>query len=265
MVNGLRLYCTFQHLGGTSKHFTIASFFHSHIRDLLLSSNTLPGSWQVLLVSMSYEDTLNMWTVGQSQCLNCQTLNLQFATHSGNTATVALETYNMYKVNVRGFCEIDSARHHKRWWCGMLTSECIAKLAVLGKYNCMRTLIHGDAIKDLIGYFPQRTVSFMPQCGKNNRVCVLPDSNEVVRPMNLQHGKVKLDAEAWGDGDQPGAVSWVGVLLRVAWWEDGAVVRGDVAATWHWWSRKGSRITVYLYIRGPPTNPLFSCNHSKKN
>lgn len=54
-----------------------------------------------------------------------------------------------------------------------------------------------------------------------------------MRPVNLQQGEVKLDAEARGDGDQPGAVGRVGVLFRVGWREDGAVVRSDVAATWH--------------------------------
>lgn len=54
-----------------------------------------------------------------------------------------------------------------------------------------------------------------------------------MRPVNLQQGEVELDAEARSHSDQPGAVGRVGVLLWVAWREDSAVVRGDVAATWH--------------------------------
>lgn len=36
---------------------------------------------------------------------------------------------------------------------------------------------------------------------------ILPDGNEVMRPMNLQQGEVEFDAEARSNGDQPGAVS----------------------------------------------------------
>lgn len=62
----------------------------------------------------------------------------------------------------------------------------------------------------------------------------LPDSDEVVWPMNLKQGEVQFDAEARSHGDQPGAVSWAGVLLWITRREDGPIVWGDVSTTWHW-------------------------------
>lgn len=60
---------------------------------------------------------------------------------------------------------------------------------------------------------------------------ILPDGDEVVRPVHLKQGEVHSDAEAGRDGDQPGAVGGVGVLLRVTRREDGPVVQGDVPPT----------------------------------
>lgn len=65
---------------------------------------------------------------------------------------------------------------------------------------------------------------------KRNR-WILPDGDEVVRPVHLKQGEVDFDAEARSDGDQPGAVSRVGVLLRVTWREDGPIVQRNVPPT----------------------------------
>lgn len=76
-------------------------------------------------------------------------------------------------------------------------------------------------------------------------IAILPDSYEVMWSMNLKQAEVEFDAKTGSYGDQPRAVSWAGVLVRITWGEDGPIVWRDVSTTRHWGREEEGRQRVY--------------------